>query len=111
MKYLQCIIYGVIVGSWLLGVRGRLFPAKVQGRYAVVAMHTHKEEYVLVGRSGDKHSASVATDFVENNSMFYICICYDLMDHDDRAEFDAKLFCSYIEDEDRTVIEDARSML
>ena len=111
MKYLQCIIYGVIVGRWLLGVKGSIFPGKVQGRYAVVAMHVHKEEYVLVGRSDDKHSASVATDFVEDNSMYYIGICYDLMDPDDRAEFDAKLFCSYIEDEDRSVIGDARGML
>lgn len=111
MKYLQCIIYGVIVGRWLLGVKARLSPCKVQGRYAVVAMHTHKEEYVLVGRSWDKHRALVATDFVEDNSMCYIGICYDLMDPDDRAEFEAKLFCSYIDDEDRTVIDGARSML
>ena len=111
MKILQYILYGVIVGRWLLGVKGRIFPGKVQGRYAVVAMHTHKEEYVLVGRSDDKHKALKASDFVENNSMCYIGICYDLMDPDDRTEFDAKLFCSYIEDEDRTVIEDARSML
>ena len=111
MKYLQYIIYGVIVGRWLLGVKGRISTCKVQGRYVVVAMNMNKDSYVLVGRSGDKHSASVATDFVENNSMCYIGICYDLMDPDDRAEFEAKLFCPYIEDEDRSVIEDARGML
>jgi hypothetical protein len=110
MKYLQYILYGAIAGRWLLGVKGRVFPGKVQGRYAVVAMHTHKEEYVLVGRSGDKHRALVATDFVED-SMCYIGLCYDLMDPDDRAEFEAKLFCPYIEDEDRDAIEDARGML
>jgi hypothetical protein len=111
MKNLQYILYGAIVGRWLLGVKWRVFPGKVQGRYAVVAMHTHKEEYVLVGRSGDKHRALVATDFVEDNSMCYIGLCYDLMDPDDRAEFEAKLFCPYIEDEDRDVIGDARGML
>lgn len=111
MKYLQYIIYGAIVGHWLLSVKGRIFPGKVQGRYAVVAMHTHKEEYVLVGRSGDKHRALVATDFVEDNSMCYIGICYDLMDPDDRAEYEEKLFCPYIDDEGRDVIEDARGML
>lgn len=111
MKIFQYILYGVIVGQWLLGVKGRVFPGKVQGRYAVVAMHTHKEEYVLVGRSGDKHRALVATDFVEDNSMCYIGLCYDLMDPDDRADFEAKLFCPYIEDEDRTAIEGARGML
>ena len=111
MKILQYILYGVIVGRWLLGVKGRIFPCKVQGRYAVVAMHTHKEEYVLVGRSTDKYKALGATDFVENNSMCYIGLCYDLLDPDDRAEFEAKLFCPYIDDEDRSVIEDARGML
>ena len=111
MKYLQYIIYGVIVGNWLLGVKGRLSTCKVQGRYAVVAMHTHMEEYVLVGRSDDKRKALDATEFVEDNGMCYIGICYDLLDTDDRAEFEAKLFCSYIEDEDRTAIETARSML
>ena len=111
MKYLQYILYGVIVGRWLLGVKWRIFPGKVQGRYAVVAMHTHKEEYVLVGRSTDKCKALGATDFVENNSMCYIGLCYDLLDPGDRAEFDAKLFCPYIDDEDRSVIEDARCML
>lgn len=111
MKYLQYIIYGVIVGHWLLGVKGRIFPGNVQGRYAVVAMHVHKEEYVLVGRTGDKSKAECATDFVEENAMCYIGICFDLRDPVDRAEFDSKLFCPYIEDDDRTVIEDARGML
>ena len=111
MKYLQYILYGAIVGRWLLGVKGRVFPGKVQGRYAVVAMHAHKEEYVLVGSSTDKRNASKASDYVEDNSMCYIGLCYDLLDPDDRAEFDAKLFCPYIEDEDRTAIENARGML
>lgn len=111
MKYLQYIIYGVIVGNWLLCAKGRIFPGKVQGRYAVVAMHVHKEEYVLVGRTNDMLKAEAATDVIEANAMCYIGICYDLLDHDDRAEFDAKLFCTYIDDDDRSVIEDARVML
>ena len=111
MKYLQYILYGVIVGNWLMGVKDRLSTCKVQGRYAVVAMHMNNDEYVLVGRSGDKHSALIATDFVEDNSMCYIGLCYDLRDTYDRAEFEDKLFCNYIEDEDRSVIEDARGML
>lgn len=111
MKYLQYILYGVIVGRWLLGVKGRIFPDKVQGRYAVVAMHVHKEEFVLVGRTDDMLKAESATDVIEANAMCYIGICYDLLDPDDRADFDSKFFCSYIEDEDRTAIENARGML
>lgn len=111
MRYLQYILYGLIIGRWLLGVKGRIFPGKVQGRYAVVGMHVHKEEYVLVGRTNDMLKADAATDIIEANAMCYIGLCYDLMDPADRADFDSKFFCPYIDDEDRTVIEDARSML
>ena len=111
MKSLQYILYGVIVGRWILHVRERIFPGKVQGRYAVVAMHSYKEEYVLVGRTSDRDKALNATNFVEGNTMRYICICYDLMDPSDRAEFESKLFCPYVEDEDAVVVSEARSML
>lgn len=111
MKILQYILYGVIVGRWLLGVKDRLSTCKVQGRYAVVAMHAHKEEYVLVGRSTDKSKALGAMEFINDNAICYIGLCYDLLDPDDRSEFDSKLFCPYIDAEDRSVIEDARGML
>lgn len=111
MKILHYILYGVIVGNWLLCAKGRIFPGKVQGRYAVVLMHVHKEEYVLVGRTNDMLKAEAATDVIEANAMCYIGLCYDLLDPDDRADFDSKFFCPYIEYEDRSVIEDARGML
>lgn len=111
MRYLSPILYGVILGHWLLHVRERIFPGKVQGRYAVVAMHANKEEYVLVGRSGDRQKALNVTDFVEDNAMCYIGICFDLMDPGDRAEFESKLFCPYVDDEDDVVISEAKRML
>ena len=111
MNYLQCILYGVIIGHWLLHVRERIFPGNVLERYAVVAMHSHKEEYVLVGRTSERDKALNATDFVEDNAMCYIGICYDLMDPSDRAEFESKLFCPYVEDEDSVVVSEARQML
>ena len=111
MKSLQCILYGVIIGHWLLHVRERISPGNALGRYAVVAMHSNKEEYVLVGRSADREKALNVTNFVEDNSMCYIGLCYDLLDPDDRAEFDSKLFCTYVEDEDSVVVSEARSML
>ena len=61
-----------------------------------------------MGRSDDRCKALNATNFVEDNSMCYIGICYDLMDPSDRAEFEAKLYCPYIEDEDTLVISEAR---
>lgn len=108
MKYLEPVLYGLIIGHWILHVKERIFPGKVQGRYAVVGMHSSKEEYVLVGRSADKDKALTATNFVEDNTMFYIGICYDLMDPSDRAEFESKLFCPYIEDEDTLAISEAK---
>lgn len=111
MKILHYILYGVIVGHWLLGVKGRISSRKARGRYAVVVMHVHKEEYVLVGCTNDRLKAEAATDVVEENAMCYIGLCYDLMDPADRADFDSKFFCPYIEDEDRTAIENARGML
>ena len=111
MKSLQYIIYGLILGHWLANIKKRIFPGNVQGRYAVVAMHSHKEEYVLVGRSADREKALNVTNFVEDNAMCYIGICYDLMDPVDRAEFECKLLCPYVEDRDSVVVSEARRML
>lgn len=111
MKSIQYILYGLILGHWLTNIKKRIFPGKVQGRYAVVGMHSHKDEFILVGRTGDKEKALNVTNFVEDNSMCYIGLCYDLLDPDDRAEFEAKLYCPYVEDEDSVVVSEARQML
>ena len=111
MKYLQCIIYGAIVGHWLLGVKARLSPCKVQGRYAVVGAHSSKNEYILVGHTMDEGKAEDVTKFVDENTLFYIPACYDLLDPNDRAEFGSRLYCPYIEKEDEYWIRKARSML
>ena len=111
MKILHCILYGVIVGHWLLGVKGRISTCKVQGRYAVVAAHSGKNEYVLVGNTMDKGKADDVTRFVEENTMFYIPVCYDLLDLNNRAEFDSRTYCPYIDKEDEYWIRKAMSML
>ena len=111
MKILQYILYGVIVGNWLRGVKGRVFPGKVPGRYAVVAAHSSKNEYILVGATMDEGKADDVTRFVDENTVFYIPICYDLLDPNNREEFDSRLYCPYIEKEDEYWIRKARSML
>ena len=111
MRYLQYILYGVIVGRWLLGVKGRLSTFKVQGRYAVVAAHSGKDEFILVGNSMDKGKADDVTRFVDENTMFYIPVCYDLLDPNDRTEFGSRQYCPHIEKEDEYWIRKARSML
>lgn len=111
MKYLQYIIYGVIVGNWLLGVKERLSTCKVQGRYAVVGAHCNKDEYILVGSTMDEGKADAVTKFVDENTAFYIPICYDLLDLNNREEFSSRLYCHHIEKEDEYWIRKARSML
>ena len=111
MKYLQYIIYGVIVGNWLLGVKGRLSTCKVQGRYAVVGAHSSKNEYILVGNTMDERKAEDVTRFVDENTMCYIPVCYDLLDPNNRAEFGSRQYCPYIEKDDEYCIRQARSML
>jgi hypothetical protein len=110
MKYLEPVLYGIIIGHWLLNIKGRIFPGNVLGRYAVVGMHSSKEEYILVGRSDERCKALIATNYVEDNSMCYIGLCYDLLNPDDRAEFESKLFCPYVEDEDTLVISEAKRL-
>ena len=111
MKYLQYIIYGVIVGRWLLCVKWRLSPCKVQGRYAVVAAHSSKNEYILVGNTMDEGKADDVTRFVDENTRFYIPVSYDLLDPNNREEFSSRQYCPYIEKEDEYWIRKARSML
>ena len=110
MKYLQHILYGIIISHWLTNIKKRIFPGKVLGRYAIVGMHSHKEEYVLVGRTSERDKALNVTDYVDDNAMCYIGICYDLMDPGDRAEFESKLLCPYVEDEDTEVVSEARRL-
>lgn len=111
MKYLTPILYGIIIGRWLLAVKGRLSAGKVEDRYAVVGMHSSKDEYIFVGRSTDKSKALDATNHIEDNSMCYIGICYDLCDPGDRDEFESKPFSTFMEAIDTKVIEEARDML
>lgn len=111
MNYLTPILYGIIIGHWLLHVRERLCAGKVKDRYAVVGMHSGKDEYIFVGLSSNKHNALDATNHIETNSMCYIGICYDLCDPDDRNEFESKSICPFYEAVDTSVIEEARDML
>ena len=100
MKYLQYLIYGAIVGQWLLGVKGRLSTCKVQGRYAVVAAHSNKNEYILVGDTMDEGKAEDVTRFVDENTRFYIPIGYGLVDPNSREGVGSGQYCPHIEKED-----------
>ena len=108
MKNLQNILYGVIIGHWVMNVLDRLCPSQPRGRYVVVAMHSSRDEYVIVGSSSSYAVASAACDFVEEYALQYIGLLYDLTNPDDRHEFQTKIFTTFIEDEDAPVLEDAK---
>ena len=61
----------------------------------------------MVGRCTDKNQALIATNYLEDNTMFYIGICYDLLDPDDRVEFEKRLYCPHIEKEDEVFVHEA----
>ena len=116
MRYLQYILYGVIVGRWLIGIKERIsqsknLGSKNRGRYVVIGMNSGKEEFILVGQTGDRVKAKDAANFVDENTLFYIPICYDMLDPNDRVEFGSRPYCTHIEKEDEYWIRKARSML
>lgn len=59
----------------------------------------------------DEGKAEDVTRFVDENTTFYIPVCYDLLDSNNREEFGSRLYCPYIEKEDEYWIRKARSML
>lgn len=63
-----------------------------------------------MGRTSDRDKALVATNYVEDNTMCYIGLCYDLLDPSDRIEFESKLFCPYVEDEDTLAISEVKHL-
>ena len=110
MKNFACILYGAIVGHWLLHVKNRLVATRHTGRYAVVGMHSGLDEYILVAKTADKVAALNATDFLEENSVSYIGLCYDLLIPEDRAEFESIRFTDRVEQDDREVVEATRHL-
>lgn len=83
MKYLSQILYGLIIGNFLLNLKGRIAPGKVPGRYAVIAENCMLNGYfVLVGFCDTWDTASRAREAVEDSAA-YLGDIYDKMDKDD----------------------------
>lgn len=89
-------------------MKGRLTPVKTPGRYAIVGMHSEKEEYIFVDQCDDRERALKAANYLEDNSMFYIALCYDLYDSSDRSEFESKNYAALHEYEDYACIQDVK---
>jgi hypothetical protein len=83
MKYLAQILYGIIIGNWLMNLKSRIAPGKVPGRYAVIAENCMLNGYfVFLGTCDTWDKASAAREAVEDSAA-YIADIYDKMDPDD----------------------------
>lgn len=92
MRYFQYILYGLIIGHWILAVKGRLCATNGnRGRYVIVAMSSMREEFILVGRCATNSKAQELAQIIEDDTNEYITIIYDCFDKDDLNEIQAKL--------------------
>lgn len=115
MKYLTPILYGVIIGHWLLNVKRRLTPTGNRGRYVIVAMHSMREEFILVGRCAASSRAQELAQIIEDETNEYITIIYDCYNKDDLNEIQGKLEsglmqCRSNNPDDQRILEDVSDM-
>lgn len=115
MKYLTPILYGVIIGHWLLNVKRRLTPTGNRGRYVIVAMHSMREEFILVGRCAASSRAQELAQIIEDETNEYITIIYDCYNKDDLNEIQDKLEsglmrCRSNNPDDQRILEDVSDM-
>lgn len=116
MKSLQYILYGIIIGHWLLNVKRRLTPTDSnRGRYVIVAMHSMREEFILVGRCATSSRAQELAQIIEDETNEYITIIYDCYNKDDLNELQGKIESRILQSRsnnpaDQRILEDVSDM-
>lgn len=116
MRYLQYILYGLIIGHWLMNVKRRLCACNGnRGRYVIVAMHYMREEFILVGRCATSSRAQELAQIIEDETNDYITIIYDCFNKDDLNEIQEKLEsglmrCQSSNPDDQRILEDVSDM-
>jgi hypothetical protein len=111
MKWISEIIYGVVIGHWLLNVKGRLRPSNGVARYVVVALHSMRDDKVIVGYASNERVAENAASDIEELTIGYMGIAYDLTNPSDRAEFTAMKFTDEIDAPDQEIFDTIRGDL
>jgi hypothetical protein len=91
MKYISQILYGCIIGNFIMKVLRRLVPEGNRGRYVILAMHTMQEEFIMVGRCGSHEHATELADMIEDRTINYIGLVYDMYLKEDLQEVQSKL--------------------
>ena len=108
---MQYILYGAIIGRWLLSVKGRLWPSKGVARYVVVALHSMRDDKVIVGYTTSESVAENAASDIEELTVGYMGIAYDLTNSADRAEFSSMKFTRDIDAQDLEIFDTIRGDL
>jgi hypothetical protein len=111
MRYLQCILYGLILGNGILQGKGRLWPSNGVARYVVVALHSMRDDKVIVGYAANERVAENAASDIEELTIGYMGIAYDLTNPSDRAEFTAMKFTDEIDASDQEIFDTVRGDL
>ena len=111
MKILQNILYGLIIGHWILGVKGRLWPSNRVARYVVVALHSMRDDKVIVGYTSSERVAENAASDIEELTIGYMGVEYDLTSPSDRDEFRMMKFTDAIDAQDREIFDIVRGRL
>lgn len=111
MKWLSFIIYGAVLANWLMNVRRRLWPSNGVARYVVVALHSMRDERVIVGYASSDRVAENAASDIEELTIGYMGIAYDLTNPSDRNEFRMMKFTDVIDAQDREIFDTVRGRL
>lgn len=111
MKWLSFIIYGAVLANWLMNVRRRLWPSNGVARYVVVALHSTRDERVIVGYASSDRVAENAASDIEELTIGYMGIAYDLTNPSDRNEFRMMKFTEVIDAQDREIFDTVRGRL
>ena len=111
MKWLSFIIYGAVLANWLMNVRKRLWPSNGVARYVVVALHSMRDDKVIVGYASNERVAENAASDIEELTIGYMGVAYDLTNAPDRAEFRNMKFTDVIDAQDREIFDTVRGRL
>lgn len=111
MKSLELFLYGVILGHFLLRSLDKLSPRVVRHRFAVVAQHCAKDEFVLVGYADELRQFRLVLELV-GESAEYIDIGYDLSDSRDRIELNNLKLVEFddLDSFHKSMLEEARAL-
>lgn len=111
MKWFSLVIYGAVLANWLMNVRRRLWPSNGVARYVVVAFHSMRDDKVIVGYATSEREAEKAASDIEDLTIGYMGVEYDLTNSADRDEFRMMKFTDAVDAQDREIFDTIRGDL